>query len=384
MTTLVLAHESPLPGHGGSAQRVLHQARQLAERLPGGVEVRCLGSAPAAADEPFGLRGVPHQPDRRVALLRSVGQPYLSAWSRSPALEAAVDEGEWDLVVVTSPFLVRTARRPGAPVVLDVDNVEHEVASSMAEAATGVARLRWRWEASKIRRLEAKVASEVEAVTAPSDHDATAYRALGAPVVDVAPNGVDVACWPWRPPPPGATVGYVGQYGYQPNEQAALLLVDEILPLVCRQVPEAEVSLIGRAPTAAMRSREGASVQVTGALDDLVPAVQSLRALAVPLQAGGGTRLKILEAMAAGVPVVSTTLGASGLDVHDGEDLLLADTSEDMADALVGVLADDDLAARLATAGRALVEDRYDWAVTATPLVDRCRTVLDLPTMGSS
>jgi glycosyltransferase involved in cell wall biosynthesis len=375
VNVLVVAHEPPVPAQGGSAQRVLHEARQLAAGVDGGVTVVCLGDVPAAHAEPFALHGVPHAPSRYRALLASVRQPYLAAWSASPGLAGFIGAGSWDVVVATSPFLVAAARLAGAPVVLDVDNVEHEVAASMAAADQGLARARWRWEARKIEGHERAVATQVQAVTAPSEHDAAAYRALGAQVVDVVPNGVDLARWTWRAPAPGAVVGYVGQYGYRPNVQAAIELADKLLPAIRAHVPDARVSLIGRAPTAAMLGRAGTTVEVTGALDDLAPAVAALRVLAVPLRAGGGTRLKILEAMAAGVPVVSTALGASGLEVIDGKHLLVADSPAALVDAITRVLEDDQLAHRLSAAGRALVEDRYDWSVTTRPLVARCRAL---------
>lgn len=372
---LVVAHEPPVPAQGGSAQRVLHEARQLAAGVDGPVTVVCLGEVPADHHEPFTLRGVPHRPSRYRALAASVRQPYLGAWSASPALEEEVRAGEWDVVVATSPFLVGAARLAGAPVVLDVDNVEHEVAASMADAERGLARARWRWEARKIERHERAVAAQVQAVTAPSAHDAAAYTALGAAAVDVVPNGVDLAQWTWRAPSTGSVVGYVGQYGYRPNEQAALELADDLLPAVRQRVPDARAVLIGRAPTAAMLRRASPTVEVTGALDALQPAVAALRVLAVPLRAGGGTRLKILEAMAAGVPVVSTALGASGLDVADGEHLLVADSQAALVDGIARVIEDDELARRLSAAGRGLVEDRYDWSVTTRPLVQRCQAL---------
>ncbi len=114
-----------------------------------------------------------------------------------------------------------------------------------------------------------------------------------------------------------------------------------------------------------MRRPAGDGVAVLGAVDDVVPCLHHARALVVPLRAGSGTRLKILEAMAAGTPVISTPLGAAGIDAVDGAHLLLAETSAGLAEATVRVLTDDALARRLSEAARARVEEHYDWSVFA-------------------
>ena len=106
-------------------------------------------------------------------------------------------------------------------------------------------------------------------------------------------------------------------------------------------------------------------IHVTGTVDDVGPYYERAQVAVVPLRAGGGSRLKILEAFALGRPVVSTTLGAEGLDVVDGEHLLLADTAAAFAEAVIRLLEDPELSARIAGAARALVEERYDWDTVA-------------------
>jgi glycosyltransferase involved in cell wall biosynthesis len=377
VSVLILAFAVPVPARGGAALRILHQARRLAAELDVPVHVATLGEV-GEGDEPFTFEGVPHEVHRVQALLGSLRRPYLAAWSRSAALEEVAGRSGWRLVVATSPFLVESARKAGAPVLLDAHNLESEIGATLAATEPNpVARARWRWEASKTRRLESRVVHEVDAVTTTSDHDADVLRGLGAHPVDVAPNGVDTTRWRWQRPQPGRTVGYVGQYGYRPNEQAALVLLDEVLPSVRLRHPAVQAAIIGRAPTARLLEREGPGVHVTGELDDLEPAVRALRALVVPLRSGGGTRLKILEAMAAGTPVVSTSLGAAGLDLVDGEHLLLADDVAAMADAVSRLIDDDALALRLSEAARAKVASSYDWTVTQRPFVRRCQVLLE-------
>jgi len=361
---LVCSYEPPVPAHGGYRLRVLHLARLLAGA--GDVTVAALGEAPEAPDEPFDLVGVPHDFSRRRALRRSWRRPYLAALLDSPELARLAAAGGWDLVVASSPFFVDLGRRSGAPVVLDAHNVETDIMASLARSdERRLHRARWRWEAAKMAPVERSAVASSAAVLATSDADADVFRRWGAPRVEVVPNGVDTTAVAHALPAARHGLVYVGQYGYRPNEAAARELVAEILPLVRGAVPDATVELVGRDPTDGVRALEAEGVAVVGAVDDVVPCLHHARALVVPLRAGSGTRLKILEAMAAGTPVVSTPLGAAGIDAVDGEHLLLGDTPEDLARQAVRALTDDDLAQRVSTSARALVEERYDWCAFA-------------------
>ena len=224
-------------------------------------------------------------------------------------------------------------------------------------------------EAAKTERFEPAAVSAAAAVVATSDEDAAVLESLGARRVVVVPNGVDTAALPAGTVEPGAMLLYVGHFGYRPNSLAAAELIDEILPRVRAKLPTASVRLVGRAPSKDLRARAGDSVEVFPDVPDVVPHLRAARALVVPLRAGGGTRLKVLEALSAGLPVVSTAFGVSGLEVTDGEHVLLAETPADLARCATRVIEDDALARELADNGRRLVEQRYDWSVVAGPLV---------------
>lgn len=178
--------------------------------------------------------------------------------------------------------------------------------------------------------------------------------------VEVVANGVDLG---YFKPQPAAydsqSVVYVGHYGYPPNADAAQYFVRTIWPLVRARVPEAQFIAVGMQPPADLADHPG--VTVTGAVPDVRPYLAEAAAVVAPLRVGGGTRLKIIEAMAAGKAVVSTTLGAEGIDVVAGRDLLLADEPQAFADAVVSLLTNPELRAELGRSGRTLVEQNYNW-----------------------
>jgi len=188
--------------------------------------------------------------------------------------------------------------------------------------------------------------------------------------VDVIPNGVDVRQYQPLPAPGAApSLLFIGNMGYPPGADAALYFCQEILPLIRRQISAAELWIVGRTPRPEVRQLDGSGVHVTGQVADVIPYYRQSAVCVVPLRAGGGTRLKILEAMALGRPVVSTTIGCEGLDVVDGEHLLIADNPQEFAEKTIRLLTDRQLYQRIAAQGRRLVEDQYDWDVIAEKLM---------------
>jgi glycosyltransferase involved in cell wall biosynthesis len=189
--------------------------------------------------------------------------------------------------------------------------------------------------------------------------------------VEVIPNGVDVQNYQPLPGPGLApSMLFIGNMGYPPSVDAVLYFCREIFPIILQQMPAAELWIVGRDPRAEVLQLNGKNIHVTGRVDMVVPYYQQSSICVVPLRAGGGTRLKILEAMAIGRPVVSTTIGCEGLDVIDGEHLLIADTPSQFAEKALRLLNDRQLYQYLSVNGRKLVEARYDWDKIAERLVD--------------
>jgi glycosyltransferase involved in cell wall biosynthesis len=155
---------------------------------------------------------------------------------------------------------------------------------------------------------------------------------------------------------------FTGSMDWLPNEDGVEYFVSQVLPLVRREVPDAQFWAVGRRPSAALRALVSETVHVTGTVDDIRPYLDRGAVCVVPLRSGGGTRIKIFEAMSMGKPVVSTTVGAEGLPVTHDRDILLADSPEDFARATVELLRDPARRRRLGGAARELVQANHSWA----------------------
>lgn len=206
-----------------------------------------------------------------------------------------------------------------------------------------------------------------------SEKDASHFRrhARGIPVV-LVPNGVDTGSFqPSTRTGTAPVLVYVGRMDYRPNVDAVLWFCHRILPSIVSAIPEARLLVVGRDPPEEVRRLATAGpVTVTGTVADVRTYYQQAAVAVVPLRAGGGTRLKILEAMAAGVPVVSTTIGCEGLDVLPGRDLLVADQAQAFAARTVQLLNDEQARAALARSARELVVRHYAWSRVAERLLE--------------
>jgi glycosyltransferase involved in cell wall biosynthesis len=220
-------------------------------------------------------------------------------------------------------------------------------------------------EAKKLRRFERRMGPRFGAHIACSAEDAARLdEIMGGASVCVVPNGVDLEHFNSSSPPQDRPqqVVHVGGLNWAPNLHGARWLVEEVWPIVLRMHPEARLILVGRlgeAPVAEWKSRRALVCQ--GEVDDVRPHFAAAAVSVVPLHIGGGTRLKILNSWAMKTPVVSTTKGCQGLPGRHEENLLIADTAESFAEAVVRLLRNPELRASLAAAGRKLVEAEYGW-----------------------
>jgi sugar transferase (PEP-CTERM/EpsH1 system associated) len=226
----------------------------------------------------------------------------------------------------------------------------------------------------KLRRYEARVCRDADAVLAVSEEDAGALRRLGrtAPVA-VVPNGVDTTYYRTGPDAARepATLLFTGTMDFRPNVDAIRWFVQDVLPLVAESRPDARLQVVGRSPAPAVLAlaSENPGVVVTGAVEDVRPYFDRSTLFVVPMRMGGGVRLKVLEALAAGVPLVSTSMGAEGTGLVHEEELLLADTADQFARAVLRLLEDEPLRRHLSSAGRGAVSRRFDWTCVAPRLL---------------
>ena len=251
---------------------------------------------------------------------------------------------------------------------LTLHNLPSQVAAqSVAVAPRARQRFLLRREQTKAARLERWATRSYDVVFTVSDEDAAH---LPGPSV-VVPNGVDSRRFRPTPLPDGPRLVLTGMLSYLPNVDGARWFCDEVLPLVAAEVPDVCLDLVGRQPVAEVRalgSRPG--VQLAADVPDVLPWLQSARVAVVPLRIGSGTRLKALEAMAGGRPVVGTTIGLAGLGIEPGVHAEVADDPAAMAAAIVSLLRDDGRAARLARAARALVDSHFSWDHVSAIYVD--------------
>jgi glycosyltransferase involved in cell wall biosynthesis len=253
--------------------------------------------------------------------------------------------------------------------VLDQHNATFQLVERMAARETNPAK-RWlmRREARAFRRYEAEVCGRYDAVTFVTEEDRQAL--LGLPGGErlngrtaVIPICVDAeAVGAVRPAATANRVTHVGTMYWPPNVEGLLWFREEVWPRVRAAVPGARLTLIGKNPAERIRALDGeAGVEVAGYVEELGPTLAETAVFVVPLHAGGGMRVKIVDAWCWGLPIVSTSIGAEGIEVRDGENVLIADEPEAFAEAVVRVMQDAALQARLRAQGRAWVEARYDW-----------------------
>jgi sugar transferase (PEP-CTERM/EpsH1 system associated) len=314
--------------------------------------------------------------------------PYAVGKYRSRAfrtrLRQLLASEAFDLIVCDFLFpAVNLPERLPCPAVIFTHNVESEIWRRHADTKRGVpGRLLYGAQYRRMVRYEWRALARFDGVLAVSDVDRDTFTrlypgAINAPI-HVVQTGVDTDYFrpidtsPSLCPPDSALrhLVFTGSMDWLPNEDAMLHFCRDVLPVIRADEPETTLTIVGRAPTPAVRklADDCRGVHITGRVDDVRPYVEQAAAYIVPLRIGGGTRLKIFEAMAMGKAVVSTTVGAEGLPVDDGLHLVLADEPDAFARAVVSLLREPARRATLGSAARALVVERYDWSAVAGAL----------------
>jgi len=387
--TIILTPELPYaPGGSGGSTRQYQLMRQLRAR---GVDVAVV--APVHPDQAEGaerlvaegvevhLEWRPAQRARealgalrdRPALAPAILTEPLLAWQVDVfwtrlrhRLADAVSAGRPDVVLMDHDWAANWHRHlpAGVPRALTLQNLTWRYYAARARVTHGARRAAFDLEARRWLRYDRRHLRRFELLIAMSERDAeVARRVIGTRAVAV-PNGVDTtALRPTPAPPAGAppVLLYTGTMSYPPNAEGLRWLLDAIWPRIRSARPDVELVVVGKDPPADAVGAADDRVTITGWVPDLAPYFAQASAILIPILSGGGTRLKVVDGLATGRPVISTRAGAEGIALRDGEHALLADDPGAFADAVLRVLGDRDLSARLGAAGRRLAEDQYDW-----------------------
>ncbi len=401
MNLLFLTPQLPYPPRQGTALRNFHLIEGLAERHT----ISLLSflepgqSAEPAAWGPLvrlcrGIETVPvsprslwrrlgdliwtRQPDMALRLRSRPFAERLAHWCRVEEFDAVHVEG-----IELGSYLPLLDSAPKRPLILfDDHNAEYVLQKRAFQTDLRLPR-RWfaalyslvQWQ--RLRRFEAETCRRADRVVAVSGSDRRALQTLVPGLrVEVIPNCIDTAAY--APPADGRPSGvpsfvvlFTGKMDFRPNIDAALWFGREVWPLIKLQRAEATWGIVGQSPHARLDVlRRDPTITIVGEVPDIRPYFHAATVYVIPLRVGGGTRFKLLEAMAAGVPVVSTTVGAEGVPVRSDRELLLADQPADFAAAVLRLIDDRALRERLRTASRILVRDQYDWR-TVVPAMEQ-------------
>lgn len=391
---LWIVHQPPLPAVTGSRVRNVGLIRELAAR---GCDVSLFSldtGVPARGADLDELREicaevriVPFASARAVRMARMGvdllrGRPFQRSMFRAPAAVREAHDwirsGGFDAIVASVLYTIPYVPREHlARTLLDSQNVDTQRVETMAHALWPRPRgIMARAQKRPVQRHEEHVAAAVGGVIAVSELEARWFERVAPGRVTVVANGVDCRRIAYHGPGPSGQVLFVGSMDYAANVDGAIELLREIAPRLT--FADAQIALVGALPPPELHEAAAAApvpVRVAGRVDDIAEWWRSSRVLAVPLRIGGGTRLKILEAMAHGLPVVTTSLGCEGLDVEHGRDLVIADDPADFATWVDRLLGDDALAEKLSAGGRATVERHYDWRMIGSALETALRAL---------
>jgi glycosyltransferase involved in cell wall biosynthesis len=330
-------------------------------------------------------------PARRTGKLNQVtgvlgSLPASTASDRSEAGQAVVAEElakRPDVMVADFPHsaVLLPKGKLSTPGVMFTHNVEAEILERHAAVATGWRRLVWAREARKMNRFERKTLKRFDSVVAVSERDEIALaKRYGLPVVRRIETGVDLEFHAYQPPRAEGNVAvFAGAMDSRSNIDGIEFLLRAVWPRIHAVRPEAQMLIAGRNPPPALVAEakaSGMNWQFTGSVGDIRPYLRQGDVSLIPLRVGSGTRLKAFEAIASGLPVVSTTLGVEGLGLVPGEHYLAADTDEAFADAILTLLADAPRRIAMAEGGRALLEARYSWSTIARQFERICLEAL--------
>jgi len=387
---LFIAHRLPFPPDKGGRLRAFGEIRALSDTFD-----ITLAAPVDGPEDPVAVNALrmycsdvvlaPRPALRRLtggvrSLLsgRSATEGYFAGRAMTRLIRQAAGGRPFDVAIgycsaMAGPLLAAPARTR----VMDLVDVDSAKWAAYAAGAAAPRRWLYRTEARRVGRLEKQVLRACDRVILVSQAEAAALNGMTSNVVAVG-NGVDLEYFAPTPLPQTPSLVFTGTMDYRPNVEGVCWFVREVWGEIRRVLPDAAFTIVGRNPTAAVRAlAETPGVAVTGAVPDVRPYLAAARAAVAPLRIARGLQNKVLEAMAAGRPVVGTPEALEGLDVQPGVDVLAADTPEAWRAHLVALLTDNALAEGIAAAARRTVATGYSWSARMIPLVRLCRQLAE-------
>ena len=311
------------------------------------------------------------------------GRSFERLWVSFPQIQNEIDRmlqsKRFDIVNLEFTFLGHCNLKQAPPgerlpaVVVDSHNIDYDLARQYALSGPNMG-IRAYYSANwrKLRHEELSTYASADGVylCSAADQARLQAEAPGSHTV-VIPNGADVEFYKPGPQPfrsDGRTVVFFGLMSYAPNIDGVAYLVEKIWPSVLAARPDARCKIIGGSPPPAIKALASDSIEVTGFVPDLRPHLATAACIVVPLRQGGGTRLKIVEGMAMGKAIVSTSLGAEGIEAQNSKNILIADDPHEFAQSVIRLLDDQALAAGIGRSARELAVERYSWSGAARNL----------------
>lgn len=380
MKILFLSPTVPFPLTDGGRIRVFNLLKQIAKKSE--VTLLALETQPTDGDGVAELRELGIQvhlvPNAPTLPRVSFGTLAKAFFKRQPITVARYDvpayrrklrtllaNETFDLVHYEMFHVAQFYKETDLPGVLSQQNVDSAIWRRLcSETINPFYKFAYWTQQLAFQRYERLLSPKFDAVTCTSDIDAAVFaQHCPKDAIEIIPNGVDITHYrPDFTAEAPAHLIYIGSMDWYPNEDAVAFFADEVFPRIQEKVPDVAFSIVGGNPSGRVQKlAERDGVVVTGRVPEIKPYFAEATVFVVPLRIGSGTRLKILEALAMGKAIVSTSVGAEGLDLKNGEEIFIADEPEAFADAVTRLLTDSALRRRIGENGRARVERDYDW-----------------------
>lgn len=395
MKILFVTPYNPASPSFGGALRIFHLLNQLCKYH----DVTVAGFSEPGGDDKL-VQEIPSLKDKvhfiddsflaikekwyQLTSLVSPHSHWYKAIQQSPLqkkIDMILEKEEFDFIQCEFPDIASHHFNSHAIKILDAHNVEYDNMQRMAQVKGNVLR-KWyyRQESKKLKHDEINVCKKQGALFTTSDRDKTLFQ-KDVPEVPtfVIPNGVDLHYFQ-------STAGisephsivFVGLMTYVPNYDGVTFFLDEIFPRILSKIPEATIYIVGKNPPTSISNRANKNIIVTGFVDDVRPYIEKAAVYVVPLRMGGGTRLKIVEALAMKKPIVTTHIGCEGIDVENRNTVLIADEPQHFADSVLELMRDHKLADQLTTNGYELVQQQYGWGSIGRKMDEAYRTLREM------